>query len=181
MKTATILTLKALAIVVFVLLAMTLAPLPPAYADNHEDSSRPSTTASCELPNAAFLGLPTWYKYLDGEVDPSRTTLGGGVACSPVIDDVNSILPIGLAVLDGLLRFSGVVTVVMIFWASFKFLTSQGNGDAAAEARRTAINAIIGLVIVIIATSFVSFVGNRLSSPNQTSSTPSTNVPSNIR
>jgi len=114
----------------------------------------------CNL-NQSFLGFPVWYKYLDTEVDSTGR-------CSPVLsggdsaEQVNSVLPIGLAILEGLLRVSGLAAVVMIFVAGFRFITSQGNPENAAAARKTAINAVIGLVIVIIATSLVSFVGGRL-------------------
>lgn len=157
-----------------VFIAVALLSLSFSFAYPAIVSAAEGDTGSCQLESTSLLGLPTWYKYLDGEQDISRQA-GDGYVCSPVISDVDAILPIGLAVLDGLLRFAGVVTVVMIFWASFKFLTSQGNGEAAAEARRTAINALIGLVIVIIATSFVSFVGNRLVSQNVANEQPTGN------
>jgi hypothetical protein len=114
----------------------------------------------CSL-SGSFLGLPTWYKYLNAEEDSSGR-------CSPVLsgsdgeEQVNSILPIGLAILEAMLRLSSVVAVVMIFVAGFRFITSQGSPDNAAAARKTAINALIGLVIVVIATGFVSFIGNSL-------------------
>jgi hypothetical protein len=111
--------------------------------------------------SASFLGLPTWYKYLRAQEDATGR-------CSPVLSgdtvegQVNSALPIGLAILEGFLRISGLVAVVMIFWAAFKFIASQGNPDEATAARKTAINAMIGLTIVIVATALVSFVGNSL-------------------
>ena len=105
-------------------------------------------------PNSTFLGLPKWYKYL--EID---TTNGG---CSPTINETADALPIGIAVLEGMLRLGGLVAVVMVFIGSFKFITSQGNSDSAAEARKTIINALIGLAIVILATGMVSFIGNNV-------------------
>jgi len=121
--------------------------------------------------NATLLGLPKWYKYL--EYSPGPPDNRG--KCSPVLSfdasnteeteqeqKVNSALPIGLAVFEGMLRLSGIVAVVMIFWSGFKYITSQGNPEAAAGARKTAINALIGLAIVILATTLVSFVGNSL-------------------
>ncbi len=122
----------------------------------------------CTPEVTSFLGLPAWYKYLSSEIDQSGR-------CSPILSydesnteqteeeqKVNSALPIGLAILEGMLRISGIVAVVMIFWAGFKYMTSQGNPDAAAGARKTAINALVGLAIVILATTLVSFVGNSL-------------------
>lgn len=116
---------------------------------------------ACPLEQSTFLGLPAWYKYLDGVLEESgrcTPTLSG----SNTEGKVNSALPIGLAILEGMLRISGIVAVVMIFWAGFKYMTTQGNPEAAAAARKTIINALIGLVIVILATTLITFVGNSL-------------------
>jgi hypothetical protein len=105
-------------------------------------------------PNSTLLGLPKWYKYL--EIDTSN----GG--CSPSISETADALPIGIAVLEGMLRLGGLVAVVMIFIGGFKFITSQGNSESAAAARKTAINALIGLVIVMISTAVVSYIGSNI-------------------
>lgn len=120
--------------------------------------------AQCTLEDNSFLGIPTWYKYLEGDDS-------GGV-CSPVLGEVdgsdprsfNVALPIGLAVLEILIRLAGLVAVVMVFVGAFRFITTQGNPEKAASARKTIINAIIGLVIVILATTIVNFIGNSLTS-----------------
>lgn len=127
-----------------------------------------AVAASCE-PADDFLGIPTWYKYLDGEEDPTRVDSDGNPLCSPVVDTENasSVLPIGLAVLEAGIRLAGLVAVVMIIVGSFRFMTSQGNSDNAAAARKTIINSLIGLVIVVIATSVVGFLGNTLADSAQ--------------
>jgi hypothetical protein len=103
----------------------------------------------------SFLGLPTWYKYLEKELDSSGR-------CSPVIEDANAALPIGIAVLEIGLRLAGVVAVAMVFVGSFRFIASAGNGDAAAGARKTVINAIIGLIIVVMSTAIINFLGRTI-------------------
>jgi hypothetical protein len=50
----------------------------------------------------------------------------------------------------------------MVFISGFKFITSQGNPESAKSARMTAINALIGLVIVMIATAVVSYIGRNI-------------------
>jgi Type IV secretion system pilin len=121
-----------------------------------------STTAGgpCELSDN-FLGIPTWYKYLDKETDSTgkcNVVLSGG----DTEEKANSALPIGLALLEATLRLAGLVAVVMVFWGGFKYITSQGNPDSAKGARTTVINAIIGLVIVIVSTSLVTFIGGNI-------------------
>jgi hypothetical protein len=106
-------------------------------------------------PARSFLGLPTWYKYLDAETDSTGR-------CSPVIENAQAAVPIGIAILEGMIRLGGLVAVVMIFIGAFRYITSQGSPEAATTARKTIINALVGLVIVIVSTSVVSYIGNRI-------------------
>jgi hypothetical protein len=116
---------------------------------------------SCTL-SGSFLGLPTWYKYLEAEEDSTGR-------CAPVLSGdstevkVNSALPIGLAVLEAMIRLAGIGAVIMIFVAGFRFITSDGNPENATAARKTAINALIGLVIVVLSVNLIAFIGSRLS------------------
>lgn len=116
-----------------------------------------SNGSACQ-PRQSILGIPTWYKYLDSETDASGR-------CSPILsgsdteERVNSALPIGVAVLEAVLRFAGLVAVVMVFWGGLKYITSQGSPDNAKAARSTVINAMIGLVIVIVSTTVVTMIG----------------------
>lgn len=104
--------------------------------------------------NRTLLGVPTWYKYLES------STVSG--KCKPVINSVEDALPIGLAVLEAMLTIGGMVAVAMVFIGGFKYVLSQGEADKAAGGRKTVVNAMIGLVIIILATRVVSFIGNRL-------------------
>ena len=128
----------------------------PAYDACLARNAAANESSACNL-GQSFLGLPTWYKYLDTETDPTGR-------CSPVIAETSDALPIGIAVLEGTIRLAGVVAVVMIFISAFKFITAQDNPDSAAAARKTAINALIGLVIVIVSTGVVSYIGNTIGS-----------------
>ncbi len=110
-----------------------------------------------------FLGfLPAWDKYLAHEEVNHR--------CTPVINGAEAALPIGIAILEAAIRLGGLVAVVMIIVGSFRFITSQGNPENAAAARKTIINSLVGLVIVIISTSVVSFLGTTLSESSGDSS-----------
>ena len=70
----------------------------------------------CEFEDNSILGIPVWYKYLEGERE--RTIFDGEEtegSCSPVIEDFEAALPIGLAVLEAGMTLAGMVAVVMIF------------------------------------------------------------------
>jgi type IV secretory pathway VirB2 component (pilin) len=62
--------------------------------------------------------------------------------------------------LDILLFVAGIIAVISIIWAGFEYLTSMGNSDKGVSARKRIINSIIGLAIVLIATSIVTFIGS---------------------
>lgn len=125
----------------------------------------------------SILGIPYWYKYLNGQKDliiyeGSGTDPGtqGASGCTPTLRnsdgdlDPNAFLGIGLAVLEGAMVLAGVVAVIMVIWGSYQYVLTQGESDKAASARKTVINAAIGLVIVIVATRVVSFIATRLTS-----------------
>lgn len=98
-----------------------------------------------------FFFLPTWYKYLDFKND-----------CSVILDFPGDIWLVGLAVLEMLLRLAGFVAVIMIIIAGVSYIFASGNPEKAASARKRIYNALIGLIIALVATSFVAFIGNRL-------------------
>jgi len=50
--------------------------------------------------------------------------------------------------IGSLLSLAGIVLFVMILIGGFKYITSGGNAEAAAGARRTITYAIIGLIVV---------------------------------
>jgi hypothetical protein len=106
-----------------------------------------------------FFGLPAWYEYL--QLDPATCEvinfelLGTGTN--------SGLILIALAIVEMMLRIAGVVAVAFVIWGGFTFITSQAEPDKLAQAKHTITNALIGLVIALLATSIVIFVGNRLS------------------
>ena len=109
----------------------------------------------CQIDEQPFFGFPPWWKYLDTEVD----TLGH---CSPAFDFPNDTWAVLFAVIDMLLYVSGIVAVVMIIVSGVGYILSSGNVEKATEARRRAINSLIGLGVVLIAAATVSFIGKSL-------------------
>lgn len=111
--------------------------------------------ASCEpgkgtLPTTIFV---PWYKYLEGD------TVNG--KCVPRIEGeyVKAISSIALAVLDTLLRISGVLALGYTLWGSVQYVISQGNQQDVANAKSTVVNALTGLVIVLVSIGLVQFIG----------------------
>ncbi len=108
--------------------------------------------ATCDPSGGSFFGLPTWYKYLEGETDAFGR-------CVPQIGDPANVWLIVLAVIDALLRLAAIIAVGFVLYGGIQFIVSQGEPERTNQARNTIINALIGLVITMSAAGIVSFIG----------------------
>jgi hypothetical protein len=77
------------------------------------------------------------------------TTTSGSVT------KVNSIITLIINIFSGIV---GAISVVMIIWGGFKYITSGGESGKVTSAKNTIVYAVIGLVIVVFAQIFVQFV-----------------------
>jgi hypothetical protein len=118
-----------------------------------------AATPEC-TKTGAFLGLRPWYYY----INDSDHFQGCDVTNFKLLGSGSDVPLVLLAIVDDMLRIAGLVAVVFVIVGAIRFMTSQGNSDEAAQARGTIINALVGLVIALVAIAFVSFIGKRLSS-----------------
>ena len=121
----------------------------------------PSYFAAPAHCSTSFFGIPTWYKYLpdnnfdsDCTINKNFQLLGNG--------SNSGLLLIVLALVDILLRVAALVAVAFVIIGGFKYMTAQGEPAGVKSATQTLVGALVGLVIAIIATAVVSFIGNRL-------------------
>lgn len=110
------------------------------------------TGESCQ--NGEFLGLIPWYQYLTLEDDCSIKNFN-------VLGPNTDIPLVLLAVVDNLLRVAGLIAVIFVVYGGIMYATSQGSPDQTSKAQSTIINALIGLVVAVIAVVFVGFLGRR--------------------
>jgi hypothetical protein len=101
-----------------------------------------------------FFGLPHWWQYLN--------TNSNGGTCNIVFNPPGDFLAVGLALIDILLRVAGIVAVFAIIYAGVSYMNAMGNADKANSARKMITNSLIGLGIVIAATTVVTYVGGHL-------------------
>lgn len=113
----------------------------------------------CDLPATKF-GLPTWYKYLKGQTDPAGNCR---LLTEFNLRSINTFLSVGLAIVELLLSIAGIVAVVFIVVAGFRYTLSRGKPDETAKAQESIINALVGLVIAILAATLVRFIAKKLS------------------
>ncbi len=112
---------------------------------------------SCGKPN--LFGIPSWYSYLQLQ----KINLTNPPTCMIVNFSVpGSFINIGLAILDMVLHLAGLVAVGFVIYGGIQLITSRGEPDGMVRARQTIINALVGLVITMVAVGVVAFLGARL-------------------
>lgn len=116
----------------------------------------------------SFLGLIPWFQYLNFW-DPSH--FNPPQNCVLNLDLTNSgnwnqIWLIGVALLDDLLRIAGFLAFALVIWGGIRYLTSQGEPENIKGAQSTILNALIGLVIALVSTTAVNYIGNQLGGTN---------------
>jgi len=73
----------------------------------------------------------------------------GGVGIDKLISNVLGLATIG----------SGILLIVYLIMGAFKLATAGGDTKAVSDAQKMMTNAIVGLIIVILATALVSIIG----------------------
>jgi hypothetical protein len=78
-----------------------------------------------------------------------------GTNCTSGGTDLKKVLA---AVLRILSVAAGIASVIMIIISGMKYITSGGDSNSVASAKRTLIYALVGLIIVALSQSIVKFV-----------------------
>ncbi len=112
---------------------------------------------------------------------PAAPGAGGSLACPTGMNPVNGIClppnPIGgsglinsqnlsdflTQVIKLLLGLAGVIAVLALIVGGFWYITSAGNEEQSEKGKKTLINAIIGVVIILLSYAIVTVIGNTLS------------------
>jgi len=123
-----------------------------------------------------FFGLIPWFQYLNFSVQ----NVGGGTVCNlnlgsnGLVDSStwNQIWLIALALSEDMFRIIGFLAVIFVIWGGFRYITSQGEPEHIKSAQSTIFNALIGLVIAILAAGTVNFIANQLGGTNSVNGLP---------
>lgn len=111
----------------------------------------PVASASCD---ARFLGLPAWYRGLAEGDDCSKL-----VSPADVEGEIGGyITMIVLNIVEAGLFIVGYVAVYFILYGGFQFIVGGSNPDKVAKARKSILNASIGLLISMASIGLVNFV-----------------------
>lgn len=77
----------------------------------------------------------------------------------PTVTATDNTLQTILSVIFGL---AGAVALIFIAIGGFRYIVSKGDPSGTAQAKNTILYAIIGLIVVIVSFSIITFVINRL-------------------
>ena len=109
----------------------------------------PQVSAACA---ERFLGIPTWYRdVVDSNCNvemPNGTSAElGGFIWKIVLNIIEMVLVIVV-----------YVAVAFILYGGFLFISGGGNPSQIEKARKSILNAVIGLVIALAAIAIVNFI-----------------------
>ncbi len=114
--------------------------------------------ASCDLnAGGSFFGIPHWYQYLQGETD----SVTGKCVIKFQLNSWYDAWAIAFGIVNILMFIAGFVAVGFVIYGGFQYMTSQGEPDKTAAAKNTITNAIVGLVIVLLAIPIIAFIGGK--------------------
>lgn len=109
------------------------------------------TAKSWSQCTSNFLGFPPWYRYIPMTAD-----------CAPKITKISQVWVIALNIIDMMIRAAGIIAVAFIMWGGFKYIKSQGEPSALADAKTVILNSVIGLVMVIASVAIVQYVAGSI-------------------
>lgn len=116
-----------------------------------------SHAAANPVCNKYLLTFPAWYNNLakgDGCSDIVSPTEVGGIQ--------NFILIVVMNCVGILMQLVVYITVGFIIWGGFKYMTSNGDASGIAGAKKMILNAVIGLVIAMLAIAIVTLVSGNI-------------------
>lgn len=84
-----------------------------------------------------------------------------GVSCSS-----NTVSGLIKLVINWMLALAGLIAVLFLIIGGFWYITSAGNEEQAEKGKGTVINAIIGIIIIVLSWVIVNVVSNLVASQN---------------
>lgn len=90
----------------------------------------------------------------------------GGTGLPNAFSGCTNFTTCTLAVINILLAVAGLIAVLVLIIAGFRYVTSFGNEEAVGGAKKMIINALIGIVVIILSFVIVRVISNIALRPN---------------
>ncbi|RYF28406.1 MAG: hypothetical protein EOO17_04890 [Chloroflexi bacterium] len=143
-------TIKKLLSAIVIVVSLSFAV--PLLAPNTQVNAQPPAAANgASCGGGSFLSFPRWYDGIcegDGQIKSPEAVGGLG----------NFIWTIVLNIIQMMLYLVGLISLAFIIWGGFKYMISGDNSSGTASARKTILNAVIGLVLSIMSFAIVNAV-----------------------
>jgi hypothetical protein len=107
-------------------------------------------------PTSGFLDFPNWNRGL--KCKQKVNGQGNNVTYTEMDDIPKFVWTVVLNIVDILLRVAGIVAVVMILFNGFQYLSSGGQTDKIAAAKKGLLQTIVGLLIAVMSVAIISFI-----------------------
>lgn len=108
----------------------------------------------------SILGIPTWFRGLAVRDSSGACTIvsPGSDLNGTKLDLTGFIWRIALNIVDIGLSVAGIIAFFFILYGGFQFLTGGSNPAQIEKARKTILNAVIGLIISLGAVAIINLV-----------------------
>ena len=84
---------------------------------------------------------------------------GSGLAQEKTLPDLI------VSVIQLMLLFAGIIAVLFIIIGGYYYITAQGNEEQSEKGRKTLVNAIIGIILIILSYTIITVLQNTISGP----------------
>ena len=124
----------------------------------------PTTTLAASTPGECerrILGIPTWFRGLasvDGNGNCGIVSPGQPLPDGSTLDLSGFIWRIALNLIEIALFIVGYIAVFFVIYGGFQFLTGGSKPEQIEKARKTILNAVIGLAISIGAVAITNLI-----------------------
>jgi hypothetical protein len=95
-----------------------------------------------------------------GPITTSGLTLSGTVGSNANANAKGTIASIANTVIDYALFIAGAVAVIFLIFYGFQYVTAGGDAEKVKKARAGIVNAIVGIIVILIAVAIVNFAAN---------------------
>ena len=125
-----------------------------------QPASALSSAPNCTKNEKSVFGIVPWYRGLLTGDDCSVTVPGGTNKTSANV--TSFVMMIALNILQAGLAVAAYVTVFFIIKGGFMYMTSTGSHDGMSSAKKTIMNAIIGLLIAVLSAAIVNAIAGAI-------------------
>lgn len=119
----------------------------------------PLTVAHAQILPGGSCSTGSTNQSVKGGLDDLKNCAGNSIPDAG-INSSGDVLALVAKVIQWALYISGAAAVLFVIYGGYVYMTAGGNAEAAGKGRQTVVNALIGLVIIILAYIIVNVVVN---------------------